>query len=171
MSMHTRTHSPWVDMYYRRPKQLRPLVQKFLGQCDDVVGKGVASTGEVCLDGRESNSIFDAVRKNLQQRDRELLKTRDRVRSWLTALPHQGFERVRSDGSRSGNDAHEVALRMLVMHAVSCLYYVLPFTLHPPPAESHVANRLYIVLVGKGKHADVLSFCCLLSARVVRGVV
>ena len=99
--MQKRTHSPWVEMYYRRPKQeLRTQVTKLRGQCDDVEG---------CA-GNQSHSIIDAVQKNRQLRDRQLIKTHDMVRNWLTASPLRGLEApVGPHLLTHGGDSIEVA--------------------------------------------------------------
>jgi len=83
----SRQHSPWVDMYYRRPKQeLRPLVNAFLGQCEDAEGFICKALGGH-TSGAKFNSnidIIDTVYDGLKQADRDMAQKRNRVRSWLT---------------------------------------------------------------------------------------
>ena len=74
-----KAHSPWVDMYYRRPKQeLRPMVEKFLAKCDDANG-WISKLHE----GRHDAGVIETVFSNLEQADKHLNQKNSRVRDWL----------------------------------------------------------------------------------------
>ena len=99
--MSSQAHSPWVDMYYRRPKhELRPLVDRFLGQCDDVNGfvRKVRDRSKSNLDV----GIIDTVCNGLRQADEDLHRKHSRVQNWLTELDGNPGDEGEEP---SGNDA------------------------------------------------------------------
>ena len=85
VAMSSQSHSPWVDMYYRRPKhELRPLVDRFLGQCEDV--NGFVRKARDRSTSNHDVGIIDAVYNGLRQVDEDLHRKRSRVQNWLTEL-------------------------------------------------------------------------------------